>query len=131
MKKPGKEPARPRGITIIAVLMMIFGLAEIAAGFTHNFLGVISTAGGAASTYGGAGIGALYAIGGLFLLTMRKWAAIAAETCLVVVVLGRISLVVAGLYPVDSFRQTFSIITGTAIAIIFAIYIGAKWKYFK
>jgi hypothetical protein len=29
---------RPTGIVIVAVLMVIFGLAEIATGFTHNFL---------------------------------------------------------------------------------------------
>jgi hypothetical protein len=119
------------GITIVAVLMIVFGLAEIATGFTHNFFGLISTAGAAASTYGGAGVGALYAIGGLFLLSMKKWAAIVAEICLILVALGRVALVVVGLYPLNSFLQAFSIIVGTAIAIFFAIYIGAKWKYFN
>jgi hypothetical protein len=122
---------RPIGISIVAVLMIIFGLAEVATGFTHNFLGLISTAEATASTYGGVGLGALYAIGGLLLLSMKKWAAIVAGACLVVVVIGRISLVVAGLYPVNSFLQTFSIIVGTAIAIIFAIYIGMKWRLFR
>ena len=119
------------GITIVAVLMIIFGLAEVATGFTHNFLGLISTAEAAASTYGGVGVGALYAIGGLFLLSMKKWAAIVAEICLLLVVLGRVSLVVVGLYPLNSFLQTFSIIVGTAIAVIFAIYIGVKRKSFR
>lgn len=122
---------RPIGITVVAVLMIVFGFAEVATGFTHNFLGLISTAGAAASTFGGAGIGALYAIGGLFLLSMKKWAAIVAEICLIVVVLGRISLVLTGLYPLNSFLQTFSIIVGTTIAIIFAIYIGVKWRSFR
>jgi hypothetical protein len=80
---------------------------------------------------GAVGVGCLYAIGGLFLLTMRKWAAVVAEICLTLVVLGRISLVVVGLYPVNSFLQTFSIIVGTAIAVVFAIYIGMKWRSFK
>jgi len=122
---------RPIGITIVAVLMVIFGLAEVATGFTHNFLGLISTAGAIASTYGGVGVGMLYAIGGLFLLSMKRWAAIVAEICLVLVVLGRVSLVVVGLYPLNSFLQTFSIIVGTTIAVIFAIYIGVKWKSFR
>jgi hypothetical protein len=122
---------RPVGIVVVAVLMVIFGLAEIATGFTHNFLGLVSTATANASTYGGAIVGALYAIGGFFLLAMKKWAAIVAETCLILVVVGRVSLVAFGYYPLNSFLQTFSIIVGTALAMFFAIYIGVKWKYFK
>jgi hypothetical protein len=121
----------PIDIIVIAVLMIIFGLAEIATGFTHNFLGLLSTVSAVASTFGGVGIGTLYAIGGFFLLTMKKWAAIIAEICLILVVLGRVSLVAFGYYPLNSFLQTFSIIVGTALAIFFAIYIGAKWKSFK
>ena len=111
--------------------MIVFGLAEIATGFTHNFLGLISTAEATASTYGAVVIGTLYALGGLLILTMKKWAAILAEICLVFVILGRTSLVIAGLYPVNSFLQTFSIIVGTTIAIVFLIYIGVKQKSFK
>jgi hypothetical protein len=77
---------RPTGIVVVAVLMVIFGLAEIATGFTHNFLGVLSTASVAVSTFWGMGIGALYAIGGIFLLTMKRWAAIVAEACLIFVI---------------------------------------------
>jgi hypothetical protein len=122
---------RPIGILIVAVLMVLFGLAEVVTGFTHNFLGLVSTAAANASTYGGAGIGSLYAIGGCFLFAMKRWAAIVAEVCLVLVVIGRISLVIFGLYPLNSSLQTFSIIVGTALAIFFAIYIMAKWKSFK
>jgi hypothetical protein len=131
MKKLGKERAHPLGIVIVAVLMIVFGLAEIATSFTHNFLGLLSTASAAASTFGGIGVGLLYAIGGFFLLAMKKWAAIVAEICLILVIVGRISLVVFGLYPLNSFLQTFSIIVGTALAIFFAIYIGVKREYFK
>ena len=118
-------------ITIVAILMILFGVAEIATGFTHNFLGIISTAEATASTYGAIIIGGLYAVGGLFLLVRRKWAAILAEICLIFVVIGRIFMVVVGLYPLNSFLQAFSIIVGTSIAIIFAIYIGLKLKSFK
>jgi hypothetical protein len=121
---------RSVGIMVVAVLMIVFGLAEIATGFTHNFLGLVSTVTATASTYGGVGVGALYAIGGCFLLAMKKWSTIIAEICLILVVVGRISLVAFGWYPLNSFLQTFSIIVGTALAIFFAIYIGAKWKYF-
>jgi hypothetical protein len=122
---------RPIGIIVVAICMIIFGLAEIATGFSHNFFGIISTASAEASTYGGVVIGIFYAIGGLFLLTVKRYAAVVAEICLILVVLGRVSLVVFGLYPLNSFLQTFSIIVGTTIAIFFAIYIRLKWATFR
>ena len=120
-----------RGITIVAVLMIIFGLAEVATGFTHNFLGLVSTAEADASTYGAVIVGGFYAIGGLLVLIMKKWAAKLAEACLILVVLGRVALVITGLYPLNSLLQTTAIIIGTALAIYFAIYIGLKWRYFR
>ena len=122
---------RPWGITLVAILMVLFGLAEVATGFTHNFLGLVSTTSVTLATYGAAMVGALYAIGGLLLLTMKKWASRLAMGCLVLVIAGRIFLVLTGLYPLTSFLQDFSIIIGTALAIIFAIYIGLKWDSFK
>ena len=111
--------------------MIIFGLAEVATGFTHNFLGLVSTTSVTPATYGAAIVGALYAIGGLLLLTMKKGAAKLAMICLVLVFVGRILLVLTGLYPLTSPLQDVSIIIGTGLAIIFAIYIGFKWKYFS
>ena len=46
------------GIATVAILMILFGLAEIVTGFTHNFFGV-STTRGAFSAYANAGVGAL------------------------------------------------------------------------
>jgi hypothetical protein len=120
--------ARRNGLNVVAVLMVIFGVSEMATGFTHSFLGLVSTAEGAGSTYGGAGIGALYALGGFFLFAKRTWTLAVTETCLVLVVLGRVLLVASGMYPIDSFGQIFSIITGSAIAVTFAIYVGMEWR---
>ncbi len=58
------EQKRPRSITIIAWLMIVFGGAELPTGFTHDFLG-LKTAQGTASAYLGAAIGALYFAAGL------------------------------------------------------------------
>ena len=110
--------------------MILFGLAEVVTGFTHNFFG-ISTALGAVSAFSAAAIGALYSTAGFFILTMRKWAAGLALGCLAIVVIGRVTLVVTGLFPDASFEQTFAIVAGTTIAIIFAILIVLQWKYFK
>jgi hypothetical protein len=121
--------SRPRGITIVAVLVILFGLAEVVTGFTHNFFGITTTS-RAIFTYSAAAIGVCYTAAGLLIFTMKKWAAVLAIVLLIADVVGRVALVVTGFYPTDSFLNTFSIIAGTAIAVIFAIYIGWKWKSF-
>jgi hypothetical protein len=121
---------RHRGLTIIGVLMTLFGCAEVVTGFTHKFFD-ISTAIGATSTFLISGIGTLYAVAGLLVFTMRRWAASLALACLVVVLAGRIVLVVIGVFPLDSFEQTLAITVGTGIAASFAIYIGCKWRTFR
>ncbi len=121
---------RPLGITVIALLMILFGLIEVVTAFTHHFLG-ISTSEASVFTYSAAAIGAFYVIAGLLVVTMEKRAAVLAIVLLIADIIGRILLVMAGLYPVDSFEQTFAIVMGTAIAAIFAIYIGWKWITFR
>jgi hypothetical protein len=64
----------PLGIAVVAMLMILFGLAEVVTGFTHDFFG-ISTSQAATFTYAAAVIGALYVVGGLLILTLKKWAA--------------------------------------------------------
>jgi hypothetical protein len=110
--------SRPRGVIVVAFLMILFGLAEVVTGFTHQFFGVMM-ANGATSAYAGASIGVLYAAAGLLVLIMRKW------------VVGRVAMVFTGLYPVDSPAQTFAIVTGTAIVVAFAIYILSSWRAFE
>jgi hypothetical protein len=121
---------RPLTITIIALLMILFGIIEVITAFTHNFLG-ITTSQAALFTYSAVAIGALYIIAGLLILTMKKWAASLAIILLSADVIGRVTLIGIGLYPLNSNEQVFSIIAGTAIAIIFAIYIGLMWNSFK
>ena len=120
---------RPRGITVAAFLMILFGLAEVVTSFTHNFFG-ITTARGVISVGEGASIGALYVAAGLLILTVRRRPAALAMVCLAADVFGRVGMVLTGLYPTDSFSQTFAIVTGTAIAAAFALYIWSKWNSF-
>ena len=107
--------------------MILFGVAEVVIAFTHKFLG-ISTAPGAVSALLTSGIGTLYTISGLNLLAMRRRAAAVAVACLVVIVVGRIAMVVSGVFPLDSFEQIFAMTVGTAIAVFFAAYIGWNWQ---
>ena len=120
----------PWGIIIVASLMILFGLAEVVTGFTRNFFG-ITTSSASVFTYSGATIGAFYIAAGLLTLTMRKWAAALAIVLLGADIVGRVALVVGGLYPTGSLENTLAIIGGTSIAVIFAIYIGWKWKTFR
>jgi hypothetical protein len=110
--------------------MILFGFAEIITGFTHNFIG-LHTAQGVASTYVGAIIGALYAVAGFSLLTMRWKVAILAMLLLVVIVAGRISMVMTNLYPVETVRQAAGIAVGTSIAAGFAFYIWVRRSAFR
>ena len=121
---------RPQGITIVALLMIIFGIAEIATGFSHNFFG-ISTSISTIFTFSGIALGSFYAIAGLLILSMKRWAAAMAIVLLCADIVGRISLVATNLYPLNSTENVIGIVAGTAIATIFAIYIGMKWTLFR
>jgi hypothetical protein len=120
----------PVSIFIVAILMIVFGLAEVVTGFTHQFFGLTTTQINI-STYLGVALGLFYFVGGILILTKKRWAAIIAIILLCGDVIGRIAMVIFGLYPVNSFRQTFGIVVGTAIAAFFAIYIGLKLKSFR
>ena len=111
------------------MLMILFGVTEV---FTGLFLGHcigVSEANSTAFAYEGPAIGALYVIGGL-LLTGKKWAAGLAEVCLAADVVGRVHLVLTGVYPFVGLAAV-AVVIGTAIAIFFGIYIGLKWKFFR
>lgn len=111
------------------MLMILFGIAEVVTGFTHKFFG-LTTSRATIFTYSAAAIGAFYFVSGLLVLTMKKWAIVTALVLLGADVVGRVALAVTGLYPTDSIKQTFAIIVGTTIVIIFAIYIGLKWNFY-
>jgi uncharacterized integral membrane protein len=126
-----KHRLRPYRFLIVSALMIIFGLAEISTAYSRSFFGISAQQAPTIFTFSGAVIGALYAVAGLFVLTMKKWAATLAIGLLLVVIVGRILLVAAGIYPVNTFENAFGIILGTAIAAVFAIYIGLKRNSFR
>jgi hypothetical protein len=124
------NPGRNLGIIAVAALMILFGLAEIATGFTHYFFG-ITTSAARALTYSSALIGAFYAAAGLLILTMKRWAAGLAIVLLGADIAGRILLVATGLYPTDTLKNMLSIVAGTVIVAILAIYIWLKRRSFR
>jgi hypothetical protein len=115
------------GLRIVASLMIVFGLAEVVTSFTHSFIG-ITTLGQSAVTFTSAAIGMCYVVGGVLVLTLKRWAAVLAIVLLIADVVGRVALVVTGLYPTKSIENTFSIIAGTLLAIFFALYVGGTLR---
>jgi len=131
--KQSMEPvnrSRPFGIIVAAAFTVLAGLAEVVTGFTHNFFG-ITTSSVTIFTYSAAVIGLFYLAAGLLILTMRRWAAATALVLLGADIVGRLVLVVTGLYPTDSLKNTLSVIAGTVLVALVALYIGWKWKSFK
>ena len=131
--KQSMEPvnrSRPFGIIVAAAFTVLAGLAEVVTGFTHNFFG-ITTSSVTVFTYSAAVIGLFYLAAGLLILTMRRWAAATALVLLGADIVGRLVLVVTGLYPTDSLKNTLSVIAGTVLVALVALYIGWKWKSFR
>jgi hypothetical protein len=110
--------------------MILFGVAEM---FTGLFLGHrigVSEANNTVFAYEGPAIGALYVIGGFLLLAGKKWAAGLAEVCLAADVVGRVQLILTGVYPFVGLAAV-AVVIGTVLAICFGIYIGLKWRSFR
>jgi hypothetical protein len=57
---------------------------------------------------------------------MKRWAAAVAMVFLVVVIIGRIFMVVTGMYPMGSSPQRFGMIVGTLIVAYFISYLRSK-----
>src|SRR5262249_20108172 len=129
-RSPEPERRSNRVLKIVALLMILFGAAEVVTGISHNFFGVYIARTGVA-TYAVAAIGCLYAAAGLLILTMKRRAAVLALVLLGVVIGGRIAVAVTGLYPTGSVKQVVAIAVGTSIAIGFAIYIRLQWAAFR
>jgi uncharacterized membrane protein (UPF0136 family) len=129
-KATGKQTDSLAGIKIAAFLMMLFGFAEVVTGVTHRFF-VLTTDTSQLATYVGVIIGLLYFVSGFLILKGRKWAAVLAIALLIVHVLGRVFMVVMGLYRVDTIPQILGIVIGTAIAVYLAGYVCLKLKSFK
>jgi hypothetical protein len=112
---------------VIASLMIVFGLAEIVTAFRHAFFG-LTTMETTASTLTGAGLGTIYAVSGVLLLTMRKPALLVAAALLALDVAGRVAMVATGMFPLSSSMQIVGIVGGTLIAALFTVYVVWKWR---
>jgi hypothetical protein len=121
------RPKRPLTLAVLAVFMMTAGVAEVVTAFRHEFFGIRTSTQGL-FTLSSVVIGLCYAAAGALVLTMRRRAALTALVLLGADVLGRLALVAAGLYPLDSWRNVFGIISGTVIVAGIATYLA--WLFF-
>ncbi len=121
---------RPLGILAVSVLLILFGMAEVVPSFTRLFL-LISRPRVPAATWMGALTGLFYCTSGILLLPLRRRLAFLSLLFLAGAFLGRIVMMVAGLYPMNSFLQSLAMSVGTSMAAFFAIYILLKWSSFK
>jgi hypothetical protein len=121
---------RPRGILVIALLMVVLGLAEMTTGVTRNFFGIAAGRSPAAKA-AALTLGALYALAGVLLLPMKRGPAAVALALLVAIVAGRVAMVATGLFPIHSLRQVVAIAAGTSIVALFALYIAWRWPEFR
>ena len=110
---------------VIAMLMIVFGLAEVATSFNHEFFGLVTTT-AVVTTVVGVILGLCYVVAGFLLATLRPRALTIAIVLLGVDVCGRVLMMVTGMYPMMSAKQSFGIIAGTAIAAAFAVFVCFK-----
>ena len=75
-------------------------------------------------------IGGLYSLGGLFILTMRKWGAAIGVFFIGTEVQGRIYLVTTGIAP-SSGPDAMKIAMGGAIALALIAYVLSQWRAFR
>src|SRR5499426_2441428 len=116
------------GITIVAIFAIIAGLGEVVVGFTGNYLGILSK--DIRPTVSTALIGAFYSLGGLSLLTMKKWGAVLGILFISAEILGRMYLVSIGTAP-STGGDAIKIVIGGVIAFGLILYVSSQWKRFE
>jgi hypothetical protein len=116
-------------LTAVAALMIVFGIAKLAAGFHHAFFS-IHPAHIPIASFLGPGMGVLYFLAGTLTLTTKKFAAALALCLLAVIILGHVAIVLTDLYPTDTVSQLFAIVLGTSIASAFFVVLALKWETF-
>ena len=116
--------ARPKGVLIVAVTLIVFGLGEVWVGWSGNYLGILSTR--MPRSAATAVVGMFYILGGVALLsTRRTWGTVLGLVFIGLEVLGRIYLVAVGIAPRKG-GDLFKIVVGGVIAVGFMLYIALR-----
>src|SRR5260370_31151997 len=116
---------RPIEITAVSIFAIISGLGEVVVGFKGNYLGILSK--DIRPSIATAVIGVFYSLGGLSLLTGKKWGAALGILLISAEILGRIYLVMSGIAPSKG-GDAVKIVIGGAIALAVILYVWTQWK---
>ncbi|MGA3302719.1 MAG: hypothetical protein ABSC72_05460 [Methylovirgula sp.] len=116
---------RHLALILVGFFAVIAGLGEIIVGFRGNTLGILAHP--LAPSMATAIVGAFYSLGGLFILTLRKWGAAIGVFFIGAEVLGRIYLVATGLAP-SLGPDAVKIAIGGAIALALIAYVLSQWR---
>jgi len=118
----------PKGLKVVAYLMVAFGLVETVINFTSNFLSSVLIT---PPSILNSSIGILASIAGLFVLTKKSNSAILAIILLALYVVGRIIMIVAGFNPIVSDYQSFAVILEISIAVLFGVHLVQNLQSFE
>ena len=116
------------GIIVVGIFAVIAGVGEIIVGLTGNYLGILSHSMTPAPAP--AIVGALYSLGGLFILTLRKWGAALGIGFITAEIAGRVYLVATGAAP-SAGSDAIKIVVGGLIAVGVIAYVLTQWTKFK
>jgi hypothetical protein len=118
---------RHLGITVVSIFAIISGLGEIVVGREGNYLGILSK--DIRPSISTAIVGAFYSLGGLSLLTRKKWGAALGILFISAEIIGRLYLVMADIAPSKG-ADALKIIVGGAIALAVILYVWSQWETF-
>jgi hypothetical protein len=115
------------GIIVVAVFAIISGLTEVVVGLTGHTFGILSK--DLKPNAATAVVGAFYSLGGLSLLTMKKWGAVLGILFISAEILGRVYLVSVGIASSRG-QDVVKIVIGGAIALGVVLYVCSQWDKF-
>jgi hypothetical protein len=123
MNTSGRIPIR-----VVGLFAAVAGIGEIVVGITGNYLGILSH--NLPPTGSAIVIGACYSLGGLSILTMRKWGAALGVFFIACEILGRIYLIATGIAP-SAGVDALKILIGGLIALAIIGYVLSQWNKFE
>src|SRR5215475_6708514 len=122
------EQGRGLGIVAAGVFAIVAGLGGIIVSVTGNYRGILSKPlePSAVTVL----VGACYSLGGVLILTLRKWGAAFGMALIAAEILGRIYLVATGVAP-STGPDAIKIAIGAVLALALIGYVASRWRQFR